>query len=91
MKSYKRKLIIWIALTVFAIFGVIGLSVGISLIRSTIDLFKFISFASEITNAYRTVESYMIGGLAFCCLVTVLGTIITYSGIKSLKYTEMFY
>ncbi|WP_426461072.1 hypothetical protein [Mycoplasma hafezii] len=91
MKDYKRKVYTWIIFTILGIVGIIGLSIGIHEVQGYIKLFNDVSVAIEVSNAYYVTESYMIGGLAFCCLITILGSIITYSGLKSLKYTEMFY
>ncbi|VEU76513.1 hypothetical protein [Mycoplasmopsis columboralis] len=90
MKNYKRKVIIWSILSVVAFIGIILLSYLVNLSQSTLDSTANVNLDEQILSIYRFVKAYAIGGLAFCCILLVIGSIITYAGIRSWKYAEMF-
>ncbi|MFV8459286.1 hypothetical protein [Mycoplasma sp. 005V] len=90
MKNYKRKVITWAIISVLALVAIIVLSVLISQVQPLIDLNEKVTLDIKIVDLAQYVKSYSIGGIAFACLLFVMGTVITYSGFKSLKYVEMF-
>ncbi|MFV8401211.1 hypothetical protein [Mycoplasma sp. 2634B] len=89
MQNLKRKVIIWTILTVVAFVAIIGLSVFISDLQVILDIHK-VTLDPKIIDAYQYAKAYSIGGLSLSCLIFVLGMIISYAGIKSWKYTDMF-
>ncbi|MFV8434775.1 hypothetical protein ACNQ17_00515 [Mycoplasma sp. Sp48II] len=90
MKNYKRRVITWVIVTVIALIAIIVLSIMINYVQPLIDLNNKVILDSQIVNLAQYVKAYSIGGLAFACLLFVMGIVISYSGIKSLKYVEMF-
>lgn len=90
MANYKRKVIIWTAIAVLAFIGIIALSVLISKLSVIIELNERVTLDAKIRDSYQFIKSYSIGGLAFLCVVFVMGTVISYAGIRTWKYTEMF-
>ncbi|SJZ55944.1 hypothetical protein [Mycoplasmopsis verecunda] len=90
MKNYKRRVITWSILTVLGLIGIIVLSVLITQVQPIIDLNDKVVLDTQIIDLAQYVKAYSIGGLAFSCLIFVMGSIITYAGYKSLNYVEMF-
>ncbi|UUD35937.1 hypothetical protein NPA08_03190 [Mycoplasmopsis citelli] len=90
MKHYKQKIIIWIILSVLALISIIVLSYLISFVQATLDSTNSVNIDLEIIKTYNFVKAYAIGGLAFSCIILVIGSIISYAGIKSWKYSELF-
>ncbi|MHA0272655.1 hypothetical protein [Mycoplasma sp. 48589B] len=91
MKNYKRKVITWTIIAVLALIAIIGLSILISTIQPILNLNEKVGLDKTIIDSYQYIKAYSIGGLAFACLLFVMGSIIAYSGIKSLNYVQMFY
>ncbi|MFV8473842.1 hypothetical protein ACNQ1X_00740 [Mycoplasma sp. SK341A] len=91
MKNYKRKVITWTVIAVLSLIAIIALSVLISQIQPILDLGQRVILDNQIIDSYQYIKAYSIGGLAFACLLFVMGSVIAYSGIKSLNYVQMFY
>ncbi|VEU58878.1 hypothetical protein [Mycoplasmopsis gallinacea] len=89
MKGYKRKIIFWAILTVVSLIAIILLSVLLSTVQPTLDLADEVELDSKIKNLYNSVKAYSIGGVAFFSILFLMGSVITYSGIKSWRYSEM--
>ncbi|MHA3825781.1 hypothetical protein ACX1NA_01505 [Mycoplasma sp. VS276A1] len=62
----------------------------ISSVQPLIDLNEKVILDVKIVSLAQYVKAYSIGGLAFSCLLFVMGIAISYSGLRSLKYVEMF-
>ncbi|QKT05357.1 hypothetical protein [Mycoplasma sp. OR1901] len=90
MGRYKTKIIIWSIVTLIAFIGIITLSVLISNLEFVLNLSEKVTLDQQITDTYKFIKSYSIGGLAFSIVVFVIGSIISYAGYKSWKYVEMF-
>lgn len=90
MKNYKRKVIIWSILSVLSLIMIIVLSYVINLTQGTIDATSSVNLDLKILSAYKFVKAYSVGGLAFFCIILVIGSVISYAGIRSWKYSEMF-
>ncbi|WP_027121407.1 hypothetical protein [Mycoplasma leonicaptivi] len=90
MSGYKRKVIIWTILAFVALCGIIALSIFVSVLDNTLSVNSKVLLDNNIVDLYNALRSYSIGGLAFSCLIFLLGTVISYSGIKSWKYAEQF-
>ncbi|WP_025755619.1 hypothetical protein [Mycoplasmopsis cricetuli] len=90
MKNYKNKIIIWSIITVISSIMIIVLSVLIAQLSQTISLFNTVTLDLKILETYNYVKAYSIGGLAFFCILFVMGSIISYAGIRSWKYSELF-
>ncbi|MFU2193217.1 hypothetical protein [Mycoplasma sp. 4079] len=88
MKNVRTKVVIWAILTVVSFVAIIGLSILISNVESTLNL-KKVSLDLKIIETYQYTKAYSIGGLAFACLLFMMGSVITYAGIKSWRYSEM--
>ncbi|QGZ97334.1 hypothetical protein GE118_00770 [Mycoplasma sp. NEAQ87857] len=90
MRNYKRKVIIWFIIAILAFIAMIGLSVLIWTINTSLEQWKTIRLDRSITDSYYFIKSYSIGGLALSCLLFLMGSVISYSGFKSWRYSEMF-
>ncbi|WP_406614534.1 hypothetical protein ACJA23_01240 [Mycoplasma corogypsi] len=90
MKNYKVKIIIWLIMAIFAFVGIIALSINIAHVNELLLLKEKVTLDTAIVDTWTFSKAYMIGGLAFCCLIFVIGGVIGYAGIKSWKYTDMF-
>ncbi|TDV24154.1 hypothetical protein BCF59_0102 [Mycoplasmopsis mustelae] len=90
MKNYKTKIIIWAIISVIALVGIIALPIFITRLNYVLDLYEKVEFDREILDAYQFAKAYSIGGLAFFCVLLIIGCTITYAGIKSWRYSEMF-
>ncbi|WP_129725301.1 hypothetical protein [Mycoplasmopsis citelli] len=90
MKNYKRKVIIWLILSIISFVMIIILSYVINFASSTIYSTSSVVIEKDILDVYKYVRAYAIGGLSFFCIVFVMGSITSYAGIKSWKYSEMF-
>ncbi|MCU9934827.1 hypothetical protein [Mycoplasmopsis cynos] len=90
MNNYKRKVIIWTIITIIAFAAIIGLSIFIYRLGDVIELNEQVTLDQKIVDTYNFAKSYSIGGLAFSCIIFIMGLIISYAGFKSLKYVEMF-
>ncbi|QNM93576.1 hypothetical protein H9M94_03155 [Mycoplasma sp. Pen4] len=89
MKNIKRRVITWVILTVLAFIAIIALSAFISSLQGVLDI-NNVKLDSDIIDAYQYAKAYSIGGLAFSCVIFLLGSIISYAGLKSWKYIDMF-
>ncbi|MGZ9755514.1 hypothetical protein ACXYRQ_00520 [Mycoplasma sp. 394] len=90
MRTYKRRIIIWTIIAALALIAIIGLSIFIHQLGYTIELNKKVELDRSIIDAFQFSKAYSIGGLAFSCVVFIIGVIISYAGFKSWKYSEMF-
>ncbi|QCZ36483.1 hypothetical protein [Mycoplasma nasistruthionis] len=90
MKNYKRKVITWLILTIIAFIAIITLSILINSLSSTLELTEKVTLDQKIVDTYQFTKAYSIGGLALSCLIFVIGSVISYAGLKSWKYAEMF-
>lgn len=88
MKNVRTKVVIWAILTVVALGAIIGLSILINNVQSLLDISKT-TLDDKILQTYQYTKAYSIGGLAFSCLLFLMGSVITYAGIKSWRYSEM--
>ncbi|MEA4134369.1 hypothetical protein NPA13_02310 [Mycoplasma sp. 2045] len=88
MKNVRTKVVIWAILTVVALVAIIGLSILINNVQSLLDI-KKTTLDAKILQSYQYTKAYSIGGLAFSCLLFLMGSVITYAGIKSWRYSEM--
>ncbi|UUM20013.1 hypothetical protein NPA11_01065 [Mycoplasma sp. 1578d] len=66
------------------------LSYVINFAQGTLDATAGVNLDRTIISAYKVVKAYSIGGLTFFCIIVVIGSIISYAGLKSWKYSEMF-
>ncbi|EIE42050.1 hypothetical protein MCANUFG4_01388 [Mycoplasmopsis canis UFG4] len=90
MTGYKRKVIIWTIITIIAFISIIALSIFLSKLGGVLKLHEYVTLDQKIIDTYNFARSYTIGGLAFACIIFMMGLIISYAGIKSWKYVEMF-
>ncbi|WBP84260.1 hypothetical protein [Mycoplasmopsis edwardii] len=90
MSGYKRKVITWTIISVIALAAIIGLAIFISQLSDIIALNENVTLDEKIIDTYNFARSYSIGGLAFACIIFIMGVVISYAGIKSWKYVEMF-
>ncbi|VEU62710.1 hypothetical protein [Mycoplasmopsis bovirhinis] len=90
MQGYKRKVITWAIVTFLALIAIIALSIFLANLSNVLELHKTVTLDQKIIDTYNFARSYTIGGLAFSCIIFLMGLIISYSGIKSWKYVEMF-
>ncbi|EIE40487.1 hypothetical protein MCANUF31_01408 [Mycoplasmopsis canis UF31] len=90
MAGYKRKVITWTIITIIAFISIIALSVFLSKLGGVLELHQHVTLDQKIIDTYNFARSYTIGGLAFACIIFLMGLVISYAGIKSWKYVEMF-
>ncbi|ATO30817.1 hypothetical protein CO229_01635 [Mycoplasmopsis bovirhinis] len=90
MQGYKRKVITWAIVTFLALIAIIALSIFLANLSNVLELHKTVTLDQKIIDTYNFARSYTIGGLAFSCIIFLMGLIISYAGIKSWKYVEMF-
>ncbi|AKF41120.1 hypothetical protein [Mycoplasmopsis canis] len=90
MAGYKRKVITWTIITIIAFISIIILSIFLSRLGGVLELHEHVTLDQKIIDTYNFARSYTIGGLAFACIIFMMGLIISYAGIKSWKYVEMF-
>ncbi|AMD81233.1 hypothetical protein MCANPG14_01438 [Mycoplasmopsis canis PG 14] len=90
MTGYKRKVITWTIITIIAFISIIILSIFLSRLGGVLELHEHVTLDQKIIDTYNFARSYTIGGLAFACIIFMMGLIISYAGIKSWKYVEMF-
>ncbi|RIV17010.1 hypothetical protein [Mycoplasmopsis gallopavonis] len=90
MKNYKRKVVLWVIVTVIAFISMIVLSIYIAKVNNMLGLLDKVSLDNEITKVWYFSKAYMIGGLAFSCLMFLIGIVISYAGLKSWRYADVF-
>lgn len=90
MQGYKRKVITWSIVTVLAFIAIIALAIFLASLSNVLELHETVTLDQKIIDTYNFARSYTIGGLAFACIIFLMGLVISYAGIKSWKYVEMF-
>lgn len=87
--NIKTKVIFWITLTTIALIVLILCSIIVHNASLIIETRKYMEFAFEIVNRANIEKSYAIGGLALSIVVILMGSYISYAGIKSWNYNAI--
>lgn len=88
--KYKRKVIIWGIYSFISLVLIIVLAILLANVSYGLNLFNYVNLDAKINSIFKVIRAYCIGGLSFFTISLIVGSIITYSGIKSWKYMELF-